>query len=163
MTAKQEEHWAVLGRRERDRQGLSLSQTPLDRKSPEEAFYSVENSIRNRRGNRYSNIMAYDRTAVLVEDKEYLNANVVVSEGGQWWVASQVGLSLSKPGVSLILQAPPLRALPEFLRAIHTRSASRHPLLPEGIRANASSKSAILIQLTGWEENGMIKADRYFE
>lgn len=94
MASKQEDHWAELGRRERQRMHFSLSEAPMRRKSPEEAFYSVENSVRNRRGNRYSNIMAYDRTAVLVDGEGYLNANVVVSEGGQWWVASQVGLCL---------------------------------------------------------------------
>lgn len=58
--------------------------------APEEIFYSVHNSLKYRTGNRYSNILAYDRTAVQVDGDGYLNANVVCDGKGNWWVASQV-------------------------------------------------------------------------
>lgn len=40
--------------------------------------------------NRYSDILAYDRTAVRTKDGDYLNANVVRDHKGRWWVAAQV-------------------------------------------------------------------------
>lgn len=40
--------------------------------------------------NRYSDILAYDRTAVRTKDGGYLNANVVRDHKGRWWVAAQV-------------------------------------------------------------------------
>jgi hypothetical protein len=58
--------------------------------APEEVFYSVHNSVKYRTSNRYSNILAYDRTAVQVDGDGYLNANVVCDGKGSWWVASQV-------------------------------------------------------------------------
>jgi protein tyrosine phosphatase len=58
--------------------------------APEEVFYSVRNSLKYRKSNRYSNILAYDRTAVQVDGDGYLNANVVCDGKGNWWVASQV-------------------------------------------------------------------------
>lgn len=63
--------------------------------SPENVFYSVTNSQRHKGGNRYSDILSYDRTSVTAGEKGYLNANVVCGANGHWWVAAQVRLSLS--------------------------------------------------------------------
>ncbi|WVR08701.1 hypothetical protein IAU60_005759 [Kwoniella sp. DSM 27419] len=51
-------------------------------------FYSVQNSMKHRPDNRYSNVLAYDRTAVVV-DGQYLNANKVEDGKGGVWIASQ--------------------------------------------------------------------------
>ena len=58
---------------------------------PERAInYSVQNSFKYERSNRYSNILSYDKTSVKVRGKGYLNANIVVAKNGHWWVAAQV-------------------------------------------------------------------------
>lgn len=77
--------WDVLVRRELIRMSLSRTSEP---KSPQEIFYAITESKLNRRANRYSNVFAYDRTAVKV-DGQYLNANVVKDREGAWWVAAQ--------------------------------------------------------------------------
>ncbi|WVW80544.1 hypothetical protein I302_102529 [Kwoniella bestiolae CBS 10118] len=102
--------------------------------SPEHAFYSVRNSLKHRTDNRYSNILAYDRTAVSVEGK-YLNANVVTDGKGGTWIAAQ---------------APPPRAFDTFFRALYSGSA-----------IGKRSDDVLLVQLTGWEERGMLKANPY--
>lgn len=83
--------WEVLAERERARMALSNTKRP---ETTAEKFYAVSGSINNRAANRYSNILAYDRTAVIVEG-EYLNANVVKDSNGKWWVASQVSQILT--------------------------------------------------------------------
>ncbi|RSH86968.1 hypothetical protein EHS25_003456 [Saitozyma podzolica] len=112
--------------------------------APEEVFYSVHNSLKYRTSNRYSNILAYDRTAVQVDGDGYLNANVVCDGKGSWWVASQ---------------APVPGTFHPFLRAIYTGAASTHPAINRPPKARP--EAALLVQLTGWEENGVTKADRY--
>nr|XP_019050776.1 hypothetical protein I302_01218 [Kwoniella bestiolae CBS 10118]OCF29706.1 hypothetical protein I302_01218 [Kwoniella bestiolae CBS 10118] len=104
--------------------------------SPEHAFYSVRNSLKHRTDNRYSNILAYDRTAVSVEGK-YLNANVVTDGKGGTWIAAQ---------------APPPRAFDTFFRALYSGSA-----------IGKRSDDVLLVQLTGWEERGMLKANPYMD
>lgn len=77
----------------RDSQRRQCSLRPNSHyRSPEDVFYSVANSVRNKEDNRYSDILSYDRTSVIVGDKGYLNANIVCS-GGYWWVAAQVSTS----------------------------------------------------------------------
>lgn len=76
----------------RERQRMTIARTPTD---PDYAFYSVARSQRNKHSNRYSDILAYDRTAVGGED-EYLNANVVMGPDGGWWVAAQVCWTLRR-------------------------------------------------------------------
>ncbi len=79
----------MLAERERARLDFSLPR-PIPRyPTPQHVFYSVANSLRHRASNRYSNILAYDRTAVTADEGEYLNANVVCDGKGSWWVASQ--------------------------------------------------------------------------
>lgn len=63
--------------------------------TPAHAFYSVANSMKHQNSNRYSNILAYDRTAVALEGGGYLNANVVCDARGGWWVASQVSSQIA--------------------------------------------------------------------
>jgi protein-tyrosine phosphatase len=46
-----------------------------------------------------------------------------------------------------------------FLRAIYTGAASTHPAINRPPKARP--EAALLVQLTGWEENGVTKADRY--
>ncbi|KAK8850628.1 hypothetical protein IAR55_004547 [Kwoniella newhampshirensis] len=117
-----------------EREAVRLQCAQLHRPSPEQVFYSVRNSLRHRPDNRYSNILAYDRTAVTV-DGRYINANVVKDGKGGWWVAAQ---------------APPPHAFDTFFRALYTGSAS-----------GRAPKDAIVVQLTGWKERGVPKADPY--
>lgn len=49
----------------------------------------------------------------------------------------------------------------DFFRAIHTRAASRSPVLPKPVHARVSAPSAIIVQLTNWTERGFPKADPY--
>ncbi|KAK4688767.1 hypothetical protein P7C73_g1340, partial [Tremellales sp. Uapishka_1] len=133
--------WSVLAEREAAR--VSLSQMPQP--TPKAAFYSVQNALNHPRRNRYSNIMAYDRTAVEA-DGEYLNANVVCDRYGSWWVASQAPL----PGTIYL-----------FLRAMFTRAASTHTTLQVKPPRLPSAKRCILVQLTGIQEGGIKKADPY--
>ncbi|KAL7420821.1 hypothetical protein Q5752_004774 [Cryptotrichosporon argae] len=133
----------VLAQREAQRQEYSRLM-PTRQASPEQLFYSVSRSIKHKVANRYSNIFAYDRTAVLVDGEGYLNANVVRDTRGRWWVAAQ---------------APLPETFHAFFRAMLTGAASRHPAVAE----RATKKGAvILVQLTGWEEKGVPKADPYF-
>lgn len=74
-----------------DREATRLEYSQLQKPSIGQAFYSVHNSLKHRRDNRYSNVLAYDRTAVTV-DGEYLNANVVTDGKGGRWIAAQVRL-----------------------------------------------------------------------
>lgn len=91
MNHESEHIHRILSNREQRRLELAASRTPAARRSPEEVFYSVDNSVKHQAKNRYGNILAYDRTAVLVDGKDYLHANVVVNQtGDQWWVAGQV-------------------------------------------------------------------------
>lgn len=133
--------WTILEGREQERLFHSrLSHYP----DPADAFYCVAKSKKHRTGNRYSNILAYDRTAIHPMGDLYLNANVV-TDGRQWWVASQ---------------APTPSTFPAFFQAIYDQTASIHPLLKPA-RPALGKKKAILVQLTGWEEKGQPKADRY--
>ncbi|KIR52734.1 hypothetical protein I315_04597 [Cryptococcus gattii Ru294] len=119
-----------------DREVTRLEYSQLQKPSIEQAFYSVHNSLDHRRDNRYSNVLAYDRTAVTV-DGEYLNANVVTDGKGGRWIAAQ---------------APPPQAFNTFFKALYSGAATGR--LPN---------NAILVQLTGWEESGIPKADPYME
>lgn len=139
--ASMQEAWKILCEREHARVGYSA---PSYYPTPEHSFYSTARSVKHRASNRYSNILAYDRTAVL-SSSGYLNANIV-SDGRQWWVASQ---------------APTPQTFPVFFQAIYERRASEHPLLSGTPTGGGRGGKVILVQLTGWEENGMIKADRY--
>ncbi|EIW70073.1 hypothetical protein TREMEDRAFT_61835 [Tremella mesenterica DSM 1558] len=152
MTTPTPEHirkvWKILQEREQARMTISA---PRSHRAPEQIFYSVMNSLRNKKHNRYSNILAYDRTAVVVHDDGYLNANVVCDSKGGWWVAAQ---------------APPPESQHSFFYAIYSQSASKQPSLLQAIphiqvEKKGKHKSAIIVQLTGWEENGRPKADPY--
>lgn len=140
MTFKQAYH--VLADREAARADYTR---PTHYPTPQHVFYSAARSQKHRSENRYSNILAYDRTAVL-SSAGYLNANII-SDGKQWWVASQ---------------APTPRTFATWFQAIYEKSASKHPLLQHAkLPSNSTGKRPILVQLTGWEERGIIKADRY--
>ena len=82
--------YSILSEREAIRLGYSRPRPPPNYPSPQHIFYSVVNSLKYRTTNRYSNILAYDRTAIKVDNDGYLNANVVCDGKGSWWVASQV-------------------------------------------------------------------------
>ncbi|OCF35866.1 hypothetical protein I317_07280 [Kwoniella heveanensis CBS 569] len=127
--AKLERVFAVLAEREFMR--MQGGKTP-------NGFYSVLNSLKHRPDNRYSNILAYDRTAVVVGDEgKYLNANKVEDGKGGTWIAAQ---------------APTPRTFDTFFQALYSGAAT-----------GKRSRDVILVQLTGWEENGMRKADFYLE
>ncbi|KAK6906314.1 hypothetical protein L486_06122 [Kwoniella mangroviensis CBS 10435] len=117
-----------------EREYIRLRTSQVPRPSAEQAFYSVRNSLSHRADNRYSNILAYDRTAVSVEGG-YINANVVTDGKGGEWIAAQ---------------APLPRTFDTFFRALYLGSAT-----------GRRSDNAILVQLTGWEERGMLKANPY--
>ena len=126
----------------------------------------MNNSVKYSEDNRYSNVLAYDRTAVRVNGEVYLNANVVCDGRGRWYVAAQVSPSAVAIVLGLIpAQAPPPHAQHAFLRAIHDRSASSHPELRRYMGQISTGKgkgrAAIIVQLTAWEENGRLKADPY--
>jgi hypothetical protein len=82
--------WQHLSTREYIRQDLSKACLRSLRPAPEQLFYSTKASLKYRTSNRYSNILAFDRTAVDVGGR-YLNANVICARGG-WWVGAQVRL-----------------------------------------------------------------------
>ncbi|OXG11151.1 hypothetical protein C366_06190 [Cryptococcus neoformans Tu401-1] len=119
-----------------DREVTRLEYSLLHKPSTEQAFYSVHNSLKHRRNNRYSNVLAYDRTAVTV-DGEYLNANVVTDGKGGRWIAAQ---------------APPPQTFDTFFKALYSGAATGRP-----------PNNVIVVQLTGWEESGIPKADPYME
>ncbi len=52
-------------------------------------------------------------------------------------------------------EAPIPSTIPLFLQAIRDGAASRHPLV------KSDARGAIIVQLTGYEERGIKKADRY--
>jgi protein tyrosine phosphatase len=90
MADKYREVFQILADREnkRARSGRARSDSIG---GPERAVnYSVQNSFKYERSNRYSNILSYDKTSVKVRGKGYLNANIVVARNGHWWVAAQV-------------------------------------------------------------------------
>ncbi|WWC92420.1 uncharacterized protein L201_007377 [Kwoniella dendrophila CBS 6074] len=117
-----------------ERELIRLQAGQIPRPNAEQAFYSIRNSLKHRPDNRYSNILAYDRTAVSVEGR-YINANVVTDGKGGEWVAAQ---------------APLPSAFDTFYRALYLGSAT-----------NKKPNDVIMVQLTGWEERGMVKADPY--
>ncbi|WWC72702.1 uncharacterized protein I206_106666 [Kwoniella pini CBS 10737] len=80
----------------------------LSQPSSEQAFYSVRNSVKHVLDNRYRNIYAYDRTAVIVDGK-YLNANVITDGKGGLWIAAQ---------------APTPRTFDTFFQALYSGAAS---------------------------------------
>lgn len=82
--------YTILAERESTRLAYSQPRQIVRYPTPQHVFYSVANSAKYKASNRYSNIYAYDRTAVKVDGEGYLNANVVCDGRGMWWVASQV-------------------------------------------------------------------------
>lgn len=150
--------WDVLQERERVR--MSLSRAAASRYPPPEAVvFALEESRHAREDNRYSDVLAYDRTSVRVDGKHYLNASVVSDPSGNWWVAAQVGAigegerekEADQP------QAPLPHTFYPFFRAIYARSASD----AQGPARTPRRREAILVQLTGWRERGVRKADPY--
>ncbi|KAJ9127392.1 hypothetical protein QFC24_000799 [Naganishia onofrii] len=153
-----------------------------------EQYYSIRRSKMNVSHNRYSQIFAFDRTAVRIpndvskwmstathhsekkgvngkaigdveelreDDSGYLNANVIVDGKGSWWVACQ---------------APLPDTIHPFLLAILTRSATfKHAHLYGALPGTSPvrdlrtfpPKTAIIVQLTGLTEGGVVKAHQY--
>jgi protein tyrosine phosphatase len=85
MVERYREVFRILAEREAKRGRFGSTITGPDRE-----IYSVKNSFKYERSNRYSNILSYDKTSVRVRGKGYLNANIVVARNGHWWVAAQV-------------------------------------------------------------------------
>lgn len=98
LTSKTARAYDILAEREQHRRLLSIL-PPQRHPAPEQVFYSVANSKRNRGSNRYSDVLAYDRTSVQVGTGGYINANVVCGPNGHWWVAAQVCRAKSLPVV----------------------------------------------------------------
>lgn len=82
--------WELLERREHDRYRLARdADVQLRPGLADVQRYSIHNSKAHRDDNRYSDVNAYDHTAVK-PGGEFLNANVVGDGTGRWWVAAQV-------------------------------------------------------------------------
>lgn len=173
-----------------------------------EKYYSVRRSKMNVSHNRYSQIFAFDRTAVRIpndvskwmstathhsekkgvngkaigdveelreDDSGYLNANVIVDGKGSWWVACQVSRVVKSRAVSFLIKPSSIQApLPDtihpFLLAILTRSATfKHAHLYGALPGTSPvrdlqtfpPKTAIIVQLTGLTEGGVVKAHQY--
>ena len=80
--------FSLLQQREEYRRAVSLRRV----KAPpeEQAFYRVRNALQLKEGNRYADVLAYDRTAVGAEGCN-VNANMVCDASGRSWIAAQVG------------------------------------------------------------------------
>jgi hypothetical protein len=102
MADKYREVFQILADRETKRARFGRSRSDSIG-GPERAInYSVQNSFKYERSNRYSNILSYDKTSVKVRGKGYLNANIVVAKNGHWWVAAQVSrVTLIDGGLSI--------------------------------------------------------------
>lgn len=123
--------WDVL--EHRDRQRILWSRLQSRSLAPENVYYSVANSLKHRHLNRYSDILAYDRTAIKVEG-EYLNANVVRDGRGGQWVASQVRMSACPRPCSCRSGA-------------HTRG---YATLLQGLASCAEGRASSADRLAGW-------------
>jgi len=130
MADKYREVFQILADREnkRVRSGRSRSDSIG---GPERAInYSVHNSTKYERSNRYSNILSYDKTSIKVRGKGYLNANIVVAKNGHWWVAAQVSrvsstdaeadyrhlCRMTSVHISVLCTMATLRIIPRFRR-----------------------------------------------
>ncbi|KAL1412507.1 hypothetical protein Q8F55_000253 [Vanrija albida] len=134
--------WDVLQERERVRMSRARQASSSRYVPPEAVVFTLEESRHARDDNRYSDVLAYDRTSVRVDGRHYLNASVVSDPSGNWWVAAQ---------------APLPHTFYPFFRAIYARSASN----AVGKSQAPRRREAILVQLTGWRERGVRKADPY--
>lgn len=82
--------WELLEQREHERYRVSRGvDLPLRPGLSDVQRYSIRNSRLHRGDNRYSDVNAYDHTAVK-PGGEFLNANIVGDGTGRWWVAAQV-------------------------------------------------------------------------
>lgn len=145
------EIWKELQARESSRAFLSR----LSRPRPESFNYTV---LRGKcpqylNSNRYTDVVAYDRSGVVVGG-DYLNANVVPDGGSKWWVAAQVGYSTSN-----LMKAPLPDDFGRFFKGIYTHAAGENDLVKDLDKLDR--KHAIVVQLTGWTEGGRLKADDY--
>jgi len=139
MADKYGEVFQILADREnkRVRSGRSRSYSIG---GPERAInYSVQNSTKYERSNRYSNILSYDKTSIKVRGKGYLNANIVVAKNGHWWVAAQVSRVSSTDAeadyrhlyrttfehISVLCTMATLRVIPKFQKVKERRIIKR--------------------------------------
>jgi hypothetical protein len=139
MADKYREVFQILADRETKRARFGRSRSDSIG-GPERAInYSVQNSFKYERSNRYSNILSYDKTSVKVRGKGYLNANIVVARNGHWWVAAQVSrvtfidddgdsrhLYRTTSGrISVLCTMATLRIIPRFRKVKERRTISR--------------------------------------
>ncbi|KAG8812166.1 hypothetical protein FRC17_002164 [Serendipita sp. 399] len=144
--------WVETMTRERARLQFSDPTSPVAQRAPScAAAYSVATaeSPENTRLNRYSNIMPYDRSRVILPSGVYLNASWVKElAGGRWTVATQAPLN----------------------RTVHTfLSMFLLPLSPpqssaSGVASETPSANRLrtIVQLTPNVEGQAQKAFRYF-
>ena len=132
--------------------------------------YSITIGVDNNANNRYSDILPYNRTRVIVQwpstnakaekkgdrSGRYLNANWVLErQGKKWWIATQAPLRHTVHAfLSLILQ--PNVCPPQALLSSHSDD-SFCVQAPTEI-----SRIRTVVQLTQNIENGRRKADSYF-
>lgn len=84
--------WELLEKHEQERYHLARGiDIPLRPGLSNVQRYSIHNSRKHRNESRYSDVSAYDYTAVKPRG-EFLHANVVGDGTGRWWVAAQVRL-----------------------------------------------------------------------
>jgi hypothetical protein len=139
MADKHREVFQILADRETKRARFGRSRSDSIG-GPERAInYSVQNSFKYERSNRYSNILSYDKTSVKVRGKGYLNANIVVAKNGHWWVAAQVShVALMDGGaesrhlcptisehILVLCTMATLRIIPRFQKVKERRTTNR--------------------------------------
>ncbi|KXN88947.1 putative quinone oxidoreductase [Leucoagaricus sp. SymC.cos] len=110
--------------------------------------------------NRYSDVVPYDRTRVIVRSGvaagRYINASWILERfGHKWWIATQAPLpSTAHRFLSLISQQ-----LPRPLRTLSTPAVDQ---LEAAANSHATTRIRTVVQLTKNVERGRTKAHPYF-
>lgn len=120
------------------------------------AAHQVPNLPRN----RYTDVVPYDRTRVIVESGSaagrYLNANWVLERHGhKWWIATQAPLPTTTHTFLSLIMHP----IPNPARLLGTSHTPRH----EGsLPSHDTTRIRTVVQLTKNFEGGRMKAHPYF-
>lgn len=139
-------------------------------------YYSVQKSSAQAQNNRYSDIFAYDRTSLKLpryvigekplnkqeENDVYLNANLIVDGKGSFWVACQAPIPDAFHPFFLALL---LRTATKQYHAsiVHDDNTASKQVENRGTMGGKKlPRAVIIVQLTGWVEKGVHKADNYF-
>ncbi|KAJ7702986.1 protein-tyrosine phosphatase-like protein [Mycena rosella] len=114
-------------------------------------YYSIavgchpDNALKN----RYGDVIPYDRTRIVVAQRDYLNANWCLERAGhKWWIASQAPMPQTAHAFLSLIRQPITVPL----------SATRSPQSP----APQPTRVRTVVQLTMLVEGGRRKAHGYF-